>query len=154
ARPGSSFQYIHGGEWVSDQEQLAATSVHPLWRGGVFVLADHSIFINDMMSQEDNDNPYFAHNVVRWLTEDGKRKELLFYEDGEIVRPFDVPLAYPPAPPMPPLEALVPLFNAAVADLERQNAFNQVLLDMTGGPRPILRTIAFILTLGLILFGL
>jgi hypothetical protein len=153
-RPGRFFSYIRGVDPVKNQTQLGAVSVRPLWRGGVFALADHSIFINDMMSQEDNDNPHFAHNVVRWLTEDGKRKELLFYEDGEVVQTFDVPLAYPPTPPLPPLEALVPLVNEAIVGLERQNAFNTLLLQVAGGPRPILRTLAFLLTLGLLLFGL
>ena len=55
--------------------------------GRLLVLADHSIFINDMMLQTDNDNIPFAFNVVRWLTDAGngqRRTDVLFYDDGQI----------------------------------------------------------------------
>jgi hypothetical protein len=122
-------------------------------KGRLLVLADHSIFINDMMSQPDNDNAQFAANVVRWLTDDGKRTDVLFYDDGNIVHTFDAPLAYPPPMPFPPLEALVPMVNQVVVDLERKDAFNDVLVKAIGAP-PLLRMIAFLSTLLLLLAGL
>ncbi|HEY1381170.1 MAG TPA: DUF4350 domain-containing protein [Gemmataceae bacterium] len=124
--------------------------------GRLLVLADHSIFINDMMLQADNDNIPFAFNVAHWLTDAGgdkRRTEVLFYEDGQIQTNFDVSLEYPSLPPIR-LEELVPLANEAVTGLERENAFNNVLLEMTGGPRAILRTLAFLLTLALVAVGL
>src|SRR5581483_8121704 len=34
--------------------------------GRILVLADHSVFINEMMMQRDNDNVYFAYNCIEW----------------------------------------------------------------------------------------
>jgi hypothetical protein len=121
--------------------------------GRLLVLADHSVFINDMMLQTDNDNIPFAFNVARWLTDDGKRPDVLFYDDGQIQTSFEVSLEYPNVP-IPPLEAFVPLANQAIAELERNNTFNDLLLKMTGGPAPLLRTLAFLLTLALLFVGL
>jgi hypothetical protein len=116
----------------------------------LLVIADHSIFINDMMWQGDNDNITFAFSVVRWLTDNGQRTEVLFIDDGTVQTDFNVSLSFPP-PQLPPL---VPLADEIVVGLERENAFNKTLLEMAGGPGPILRTIAFLLTLALVFFGL
>jgi hypothetical protein len=130
--------------------------VREFGRGRLLVIADHSIFINDMMLQSDNDNFAFAFNVVRWLTDagDGKRRdEVLFYDDGQIRTDFNVPLEYQ-MPPIPPLEAFIQPADEAIVEAERKNLLNDTLLDMTGGLRPILRAAALVLTLALLLFGL
>jgi hypothetical protein len=134
-------------------QQLRFACAREFGRGRLLVLADHSIFINDMMLQPDNDNIAFAFNAIRWLDDAGngkRRTEVLFYEDGRIRTEFNVSLDYP-QPAIPPL---VPLADEIVVGLERENAFNNTLLDMTGGPGPILRTIAGLLTAVLLLFGL
>jgi hypothetical protein len=41
--------------------------------GRILILADHSVFINDMMTPDDNDNLEFASNCLEWLTDGGKR---------------------------------------------------------------------------------
>lgn len=70
-------------------------------RGQLLILADHSIFINSMMQQTDNDNAQFAYNCIDWLRgPDKQRDQVLFIEDGEIQRKFDVPLHT-----VPPLDA-------------------------------------------------
>lgn len=120
--------------------------------GRLLVLADHSVFINDMLSQGDNDNPAFAVNVIHWLSQ-GRRTEVLFYDDGQIQSDFNVALDYP-MPPLPPIEALVPMANNLLVNLERENAFNKLVIQMFGGPRPLLRFLALMLTLVLVLFGL
>jgi hypothetical protein len=125
----------------------SAKSMHLL------VIADHSIFINDMMSQQDNGNIAFAYGVVRWLTDDGRRKGVLFIDEGEIRTDFNVSLDLP-QPRVPPLEALVPLANEAIAKVEKENVINQMLLEMAGGPWTVLRTIFFLLTVCLLAFGL
>jgi hypothetical protein len=62
--------------------------------GRVLVLADHSIFINEMMLPEDNGNVEFTYNCLEWLrghpTEG--RSKVLFVEDGQINSHFEVPL--------------------------------------------------------------
>jgi hypothetical protein len=122
-------------------------------RNHLLVIADHSIFINDMLSQPDNDNIAFAYGVVRWLTDDGRRKEVLFIDDGVVQTEFNVALNVPP-PKFPPLEALIPLADEAIVAVEKDNLINQALLEAVGGPWTIFRTLAFLLTLGLLFLGL
>ena len=63
-------------------------------RGRVLVLADHSIFINEMMLPEDNGNVEFTYNCLEWLRGDPVpgRNQVLFVEDGIINSHFEVPL--------------------------------------------------------------
>jgi hypothetical protein len=62
--------------------------------GRVLVLADHSIFINEMMLPEDNSNVEFTYNCLEWLRGNAKdgRSQVLFVEDGRVNSRFDVPL--------------------------------------------------------------
>jgi hypothetical protein len=122
--------------------------------GRILVMADHSIFINDMMLQPDNDNIPFAVNVVRWLADPGgaNRTSALFIEDGQVRTSFDVSLEYQ-EPPLPPIEALVPLADQALLALEREEVFNRALLRAVGRDT-LLRTLLLIVTLGLVGYGL
>jgi hypothetical protein len=122
------------------------------WKGKLLVLADHSIFINDMM-QADNDNLLFAYNVASWLTDNGKRTEVLFYDEGGHQASFEVPLKYPTFQ-YPPIEALVPLANQMLAAVENDNLFNKALVQLFGGHGAVLRTGLLVLTLALLLYGL
>jgi len=54
--------------------------------------ADHSVFINAMLVQNDNQNAVFAYGCVDWLTENGKRKHVLFINEGHLQSRFDTPL--------------------------------------------------------------
>jgi hypothetical protein len=98
--------------------------------GRLLVLADHSLFINDMMLQDDTDNIAFTYNCLDWLTA-GKAEgtRVLFVEEGDIQTAFDIPLKETPLP-LPPLNALVPLADDAIQQMEQQNAFNEVLLNL------------------------
>ena len=62
--------------------------------GRVLVMADHSIFINEMMLQRDNGNIEFSYNALKWMIGDEKdqRTKVLFVEDGRINTRFEVPL--------------------------------------------------------------
>jgi hypothetical protein len=126
------------------------------WWKNVLVFADHSMFINDMMAQTDNDNAAFANNVVHWLlAPDGeeRRTDVLFYEDEKIQTEFNASLTYPAPIPVPPLETLVPLVDEAVVALERDNVFNKLLIEASGDWRTVVRTILFLLTLVLLAYG-
>jgi hypothetical protein len=142
---------------LHDQSLLGVMGSPLTWtKGRLLVLADHSIFINDMMLAGDNDNIQFAVNVVNWLadTGDGRRRtQCVFLDDGKYEPDFNVSLEYP-TPPIWPVEALVPMANEAIAAVERDNFFNNLLLELTGGPGLILRTIAFVLTFALLMYGL
>ena len=58
--------------------------------GRVLVLADHSIFINEMMLPNDNGNVEFTYNCLEWLRGDAKngRNQVLFVVDGQIKSNF------------------------------------------------------------------
>ena len=61
--------------------------------GRVLLLADHSIFINDMIMQTDNVNLDFSYNCLKWAAGGPEpRTRVLFIEDGAINSKFDVPL--------------------------------------------------------------
>jgi hypothetical protein len=142
----------NGLQQVQTFAQPVFACARDLGRGRLIVLADHSIFINDMMLQPDNDNIPFAFNAGRWLMDagDGRRRtEVAFYEDGQLQADFNVSLDYPRIE-SPPLEAFVPVANELLVGLERENAFNKMLLDATGGPFPIFRSVAIFLTMCLL----
>ncbi|HMC63995.1 MAG TPA: hypothetical protein VKI65_03580 [Gemmataceae bacterium] len=123
------------------------------WDGGgrVLVLADHSIFINQMILQPDNDNFEFADNCIRWLTGPGQRDRALLLEDGDIVSNFNVPLEEIGPPPLPSLDELVPRANTLLADLEKEDAFGQLFAGVS--TTWLLRTLLIVFTLGLVTVG-
>ena len=61
----------------------------------ILLIPDHSVFINSMMLQTDNGNSRFAQNAVRWLTNDGTRRRVLFLADGEVIPRFAVASGIP-----------------------------------------------------------
>jgi hypothetical protein len=121
-----------------------------LGNGRVLILADHSVFINEMMLQPDNDNFNFAYNCLDWLKE-GKRTRVLFYDENEIVTDFKVPIKVINEFPVPPIERM----NKLLASLEEENIFNRLILGRNPEYtfRIILRVLAVTLTAGLVLLG-
>src|SRR5205823_4874413 len=100
--------------------------------------------INAMMWQRDIENFDFAYNCVNWLTEQGKRHEVLFLEEGEIQKTFEIPLKEPPPPPIPPLKAIVAAVDKGIGELESEPRLRltdkslAALLD-ADVPDPVLR---------------
>jgi hypothetical protein len=121
-------------------------------KGRVLVLSDHSVFINEMMIQTDNDNFDFAYNCIDWLQRsgsDGKqtRTQVLFLDEGEIVTNFDVPVTDVPLPSME-------IINRMLVKMGQENLFNRMILgpnDKNFGD--ILRVIIVALTTALAGFG-
>jgi hypothetical protein len=121
--------------------------------GRLLVLADHSIFINLMMQQTDNGNLQFGFRVASWLNESGKRKKVLFIEDG--VPQTDVKLQALPTPPeipKPSMNALVGKANEFLANLEYYDELNQFLADKFP-PRWLIRWLLILLTILLVWYG-
>jgi len=120
-------------------------------KGRVLVLADHSIFINGMMLQSDNDNFDFAVRCVNWLTDGGKRSRVLFIDEGEIVTDFTVPLQTVPDLPISPAQFV----NELITGLEKENVFNKLILEQfpSNGLSKILSVVVLSLTIALVLFG-
>jgi hypothetical protein len=96
--------------------------------GRMLFMADHSIFINNMMLQADLDNVGFTFNCMDWLSDGptGRRDRVLFYEDNEIQKTFDVPVQMPPIR-LP--DDLTKLANDVLAGLENENKHNELLMQ-------------------------
>lgn len=120
-------------------------------QGRVLIIADHSLFINEMMMQRDNDNVYFALNAIDWLTENGKRDRVLFIENGQIKESFEVPLEEPQLPPLPSLDYLVPLMNKAMLGMQDENLFADLFNQILPANR-LLRILAVGATLFLVIY--
>ncbi|MBM4069480.1 MAG: hypothetical protein FJ271_11100 [Planctomycetes bacterium] len=90
----------------------------------VIVMAGHSVFMNGMIAQPDNDNWTFSWNCVRWLSEgpNGPRKHAFFLDEGKVRQSFDVPLTMP-IPRFPTVQ----LLNGLLRGLEDEGFFNRVL---------------------------
>src|SRR5262249_7474699 len=63
---GRNLGYLQKG---APTNPFAAAATHG--KGRLLLLADHSIFINDMMQQEDNQNVEFAATALNWLKAGG-----------------------------------------------------------------------------------
>jgi hypothetical protein len=118
--------------------------------GRVMVLADHSVFINDML-RGDNQNAIFAYNCFDWLTESGKRKKVLFVEEGDVITTFDVPLQDLPDWPTPPVSELV---NHVLSGLEDRDDLHNLLKERRVTRDGLLKVLLIFVTLGLFLYGI
>ncbi len=94
--------------------------------GRLLLLADHSIFINMMMSRPDIDNVEFASNCVDYLrtSSNGSRDHVLFLEEGEVKSNFKISLKEVPGLSEKGLRALMLALEQHLAHLEDQDAFN------------------------------
>lgn len=137
------------GHAHGDAEGLPIFAAGREWgKGRVLVLADHSVFINDMMLQEDNDNIGFACNCMAWLrADDSRRDRVLLYEEGTINANFNVPVSPPPIPPPGPW------INQLLQQVEEENLFNRALLGQVSVSE-ILRAVLVALSVALLLYGL
>ncbi|VTS03148.1 hypothetical protein [Tuwongella immobilis] len=101
--------------------------------GRVMILSDHSIFINEMMLQTDNQNLDFAERMVTWLKGgSGQRDRILYLDNGVPRDDFNFRLSESPAPPLPPINvlanALMQTGNQVIAQAEDRNVFNDRFL--------------------------
>jgi hypothetical protein len=152
-----SAQFADGSQLVAGFDFFAFGG--PIGNGHFLVLADHSVFINRMMGQDDNSNVEFAINALEWLqsSADPPRTRCLFIEDGVIQTRFALPILPASEKPMPPLDVLINTFlqhgNNLVAELQGKDAFNGVLLS-NFGLSAIVRTILLGLSVILLVVGL
>lgn len=100
-----------------------------LGSGRYCVIADHSIFINSMLLQVDNDNIAFTTNIINWLTENGKRNRVLFVDEGQIRTEFNINLDYLD-PPLPHPDVLAPAIDKLIVGLEHDDFFNRTFLSL------------------------
>ena len=96
--------------------------------GRLLVLSDHSVFINGMLWQNDNDNLKFANNCVSWLTDGGRRRRIYFWDEGTAQSQLDLPLpSLPPPVPLPPPDVMVQIVDEGLEGLEHENRFNKLI---------------------------
>jgi hypothetical protein len=151
-----------GGCRVDDQKRVFTVPVLPFAVGGdwgdgrILVLSDHSVFINDMVVQPDNDNFDFAYNCVEWLAAYGRRQRVLFFDNGVPQTEFNIPLRPPPPIPLPPADAILAAANQALAGMQQENVFNRVLYNQQQrvNPDAVIRLLLLLLTAGLAVYGL
>jgi hypothetical protein len=126
--------------------------------GKVLVLADHSVFINDMLLQPDNDNFFFACNCIDWLTDSRKRNRVFFLEEGRVVTDFNVVLKEPPGFVMPSEGVLIDKGNEFLAGLDRADFFNNFIRERVGDDQLLrnraLRLALLVLTGVLLVLGM
>jgi hypothetical protein len=104
-----------------------------LGKGKVLVLADHSVFINEMMLPKDNNNVEFTNNCLLWLRgEEGSRDRVLFLEDGVAQTKFDIPLKSLKIPPADLLKLLFARRNAVTAGAQEALAQLENRTDLSG----------------------
>lgn len=137
----------------------------PVGQGRVLLLADHSVFINEMMAQTDNANIEFAAACVDYLQrEDKSHTKVLFVEEGSINPNFDIPLQNLPPLPMPTLDEIVGVlngylasFNPRLAAAQEDDKFNRglgnFLLGRNTGPGKLFAVCAVILSVSLLLYA-
>lgn len=100
--------------------------------GRMAVLSGEGVFINSMLMGMDNDNFEFALNTILWFREgpQGKRTHVLLLDDGEAVTTFALPLNVK-MPTLPP-DAVLRIFGKMLAEMDRENTFNRLLLEGVG----------------------
>lgn len=129
---------------------------HPPEQQPIVLLPDHSLFINAMMLQADNGNFLFAEAAVRWLSNGGARKRVLFLDDGAVVDKFQVPLSEIPDPTQLPPEHLplptVDVFNQILASWQDEDVFNRLILERFS-MQQILSALTLSLTAALVAYG-
>lgn len=104
--------------------------------GRLLIVADHSIFINEMMLPADTGNVEFTYNLVRWL-KDTNRDRVLFLDEGTVQTRLAIPLKSPRITPEEALEILFSRRNQILVEAERivanmeddDNAINRKLVE-------------------------
>jgi hypothetical protein len=164
--------FVERSGWPLPHQPLFAVG-GDVGAGRVLVLADHSLFINQMMLPIDNNNVEFTCNCVTWLAGTSRqRRKVLLVEDGLIQTRFDIPLQKVPIPAEELTQALLAIGerlvverNSLTRDLEQSvvkfeegDGFNRAsssVLDSMGlTSRKLGRVLLVLLTLAGVLYAL
>lgn len=124
---------------VKGKPLLIFATISSVGSGRFLALSDHSVFINSMLMQKDNDNGKFAQNCINDLTNHmeknrvvGRRTRALFIDEGIVRDRFDdlsgCPFPVPQKPPSLPVDP-VAMADQFLAGLEEENFFNRLLLE-------------------------
>jgi hypothetical protein len=146
-------EHTQGAGWLWPEPPRVFAAGGVVGKGRILVLADHSVFINDMMLQTDNDNFELALRAIRWLTEPSSPGEpaprrVFFVDEGAVVTDFKVPLKEPPGIPVPTADVL----NHLLWGIENDNVFNRLVLNRFSLGQ-VLSGIVLGLTAALLVYG-
>ncbi len=110
-------------------------------------IADHSVFINQMLIEPGTDNLELTHRLIEYLkgpalAPQAKRNKCVFIENGEVIDQFDTLrraiAGEEPAAPLPSLDAiqekLVDLMNNVADDIQTRDVLNGLLLNLFSLP--------------------
>jgi hypothetical protein len=143
-------KYPNGTTWLADNGLGRMRPANALFAVGgsgelqrnsyrFLAMADHSVFINQMLIEPGTDNLELAYRTIEFLQGPNERKRCLFIENGRIVEEFDtLRKAFANQNPMgmPNLWAnqdkLTDIANKIVAKIEDENVPNNVLLGIFG----------------------
>lgn len=149
--------------WLPSRRNPPFMATYQKESGRMLLVADHSLFINEMLVHADNAK--FANNVCSWLCEGGNRTRLVLVSDGQVLPDWSFGET-PPAIPLEKLlraiqhgglgslpigESVLPIVNESLASFQRQDGFNRTASRLfTGvfGRRPI-RVVMIMVTVGL-----
>jgi hypothetical protein len=127
-------------------QRRAFAAAGRIGKGRVLVLSDHSVFINDMMMQPDNDNFDFAYACLQWLS--SGRRHALLVDEGIVYTSFKVPVREGSELPTPPAE----LWNQLLLGLERDDILNRLILRRFS-VNQVISALLLVFTLGLMGYG-
>lgn len=123
------------------------------------LMADHSVFINQMLLEPGTDNLELTYRVIDFLRQpnpanprESIRKRCLFIENGQVVERFDgLRQAFKQGLPLPQVnlwgiqDKLVDLGNAVIDDVQNRDLPNKLFVGGFGLPA-IMRFLLLILT--------
>ncbi len=133
--------FATGGRWSIDRADDAAPA-----EASLLVMADHSLFINQMLLEPETDNLELAWRIIRYLRGPQRRRQCLLEYEGKVVESFDrlvlmamqtvPPGGWPPVPPdSPPVpdlwqaqQKLTEAGNRALAAMQERDVLNTAVL--------------------------
>lgn len=133
---------VPGGLFSRQRPFFAARN----WDKGRFAIAaDQSLFSNEMLLEVDNCR--FAANCVQWLSDNGRRKNVLFIEAGNVVDDWVDPRFEAGRWPQSDWDSLVALINEEIVpNLNRSDVINGLIHDLQSSIDP--RFVSRLLGLG------
>jgi hypothetical protein len=159
AAPGSFGELAFLPQGTHAQNNDRAVPPRPLFsvggelgEGRALFFADHSMFINCMIMQEDNDNAELAYHSLEWLAdpEGRKRSKFLYLQDGQPNTALDIPLE--PLPFQTEDAELAQFADALMLDIQDNDLPNEFLRKNVSRST-LLMCLLLLSSLGVLVYG-
>ncbi len=116
--PAGCAREVRGREVPFEGNPLFAVAAEP-GTGRLLVLADHSVFINEMMYPKETNNVEFTQAALEYLHRGGRRTRVLFLEEGGVQTKLDVKMKSVRLPVEEALQMVVEKRNELAAEAQR-----------------------------------